>query len=78
MLGRIEIVTPEQRSIMAQLGRPDDPFAKIDWEATQARYEQLGQFRNALVLDERKRRPTAPLDAFISHFHLDGFTPRKR
>ncbi len=75
MLGRIEIVTPEQRAVMASLGRPDDPFAKTDWDATLARYERLGQFRNALVLDEQRRRPTAPLDDFIKHFHLDGFAP---
>lgn len=75
MLGRIELVTPEQRAVIAGLGRPDDPFAQIDWEATLARYERLGSFRNALVLDEQRRRPTAPLEDFIRHFHLDGYTP---
>jgi hypothetical protein len=35
-------------------------------------YEQLGRFRNALLLDEAKRQPAEPLKQFISLQGLEG------
>ena len=35
-------------------------------------YLQLGRFRNALLLDEAKRRPTPELAAFIERYELDA------
>ena len=35
-------------------------------------YLQLGRFRNALLLDEAKRRPTAALAAFIQRYQLEA------
>ena len=35
-------------------------------------YLQLGRFRNALLLDEAKRRPTPALAAFIDRYELDA------
>jgi len=86
MVGRIEIVTPDQRALLAKLS---DEFATADLDhAVQTSevakgavatlgeaYQQLGRFRNALVLDELKRRPTPGLDGFIKRFGLQGYTP---
>jgi hypothetical protein len=40
-----------------------------------AAYQKLGRFRNALVLDEVARRPTAALEAFIENYGLVGYRP---
>ena len=87
LLGRIEIVTPERRRILAELaGRdPRAPFAfvgadpkalkEVEWEEWKSRYDQLGRFRNALVLDEQRRRPSDLLQAFIKQLGLQGYEP---
>jgi hypothetical protein len=36
---------------------------------------ELGQFRNALILDEAGKRPTPGLDRFISTYRLEGYKP---
>ncbi|MGD1085920.1 MAG: hypothetical protein ABSA47_14380 [Verrucomicrobiota bacterium] len=38
-------------------------------------YLRLGRFRNALLLDEAARRPTAGLTAFISQYDLAAYQP---
>ena len=38
-------------------------------------YLDLGRFRNAMLLDERKTRPTPGLTAFITAFGLEGYQP---
>jgi hypothetical protein len=38
-------------------------------------YLDLGRFRNALLLDEEKRRPTEGLKAFVAKYGLTGFQP---
>ena len=36
-------------------------------------YLDLGRFRNALVLDEEKRRPTAALREFVQNWDLGAY-----
>jgi hypothetical protein len=38
-------------------------------------YLDLGRFRNALVLDQAKRDPTAGLTNFIAAYHLQAYQP---
>jgi hypothetical protein len=70
MIGRIEIVTPRQRTLLGDIsgGSPGSNDA----------YFKLGRFRNALILDEQKQRPTPALNAFIKKNSL-GFSslPKK-
>ena len=86
MVGRIEIVTPEQRGLLAKLSdafvtaslddrgqTPETRQAAI--ERLNQTYLQLGRFRNALVLDELKRRPGPGLEAFIKRFGLQAYAP---
>jgi len=41
-------------------------------------YESLGQFRNAVLLDEQRRRPGPILGAFIKRFRLEAYAPRTK
>lgn len=70
MIGRIELVAPEQRALLKKIAAGAAP-ALATVEAAKntpiyADYLKLGRFRNALILDEQKRRPTPALDDFIS------------
>jgi hypothetical protein len=78
MVGRVEIVTSSQRQLLWQIaaGPASKPGRNIvasppaeDFRA----YEQLGRFRNALLLDELKRRATPELRAFIANYGLEGY-----
>lgn len=75
MVGRVELVTAPQRQLLQQIAagpasKPvhDGPLAD-DFRA----YERLGRFRNALLLDEFHRRPTAALRALIKNYGLQGY-----
>ena len=83
MVGRLELVTPEQRALLAQLARapvPAKPWA--DWRIEDGKvviqgtmpsaYHDLGRFRNALLLDEAQAHPTKSLEAFIRVNRLQG------
>jgi hypothetical protein len=86
MVGRVEIVTPSQREKLRQIAAGPasaatwllgswpseaESEAPVDFRA----YRDLGRFRNALVLDERQRRPTTALDAFVKNYQLQGYQP---
>lgn len=107
MVGRLEIVTPEQRALLAKIAAGPAPdswkgfrdqleartirvgnnqdwndvsggrksFASIGFNVPElyGDYLKLGRFRNALVLDEQKRRPTSELAQFIKNFLLAGY-----
>lgn len=62
MIGRIEIVTPEQRALLEKISANPQP----------GDYVKLGRFRNALILDEQKRRPTPALNDFIRKNQLEA------
>ncbi len=64
MIGRIEIVTPGQRALLAKISADRDPGLPIP--EIDGAYLQLGRFRNALLLDEEKRRPTPALSDYIA------------
>jgi hypothetical protein len=83
MVGRLELVTPEQRALLTQLARaslPTEPWARFEVKGNQAviqgsmppAYRDLGRFRNALLLDEAALRPTKSLEAFIRLNRLQG------
>jgi hypothetical protein len=84
MLTRIEIVSPAQAALLAEIAGTDSalgaeaakasrlPKSEIEWSGLHDVYVQLGPFRNALILDEQKRRATPRLQAFIEHFHLEA------
>jgi hypothetical protein len=90
MVGRIEIVTPAQRRLLGKIaaGPASDPkWLEVDPiscrglpepPADFSAYQELGRFRNALVLDELARRPTAELEAFIKNYGLGGYRPVKQ
>ncbi len=84
MVGRIEIVTPGQRALLARISQSSATAAVTpsSVESQERRltssyssYFELGRFRNALVLDEQKQRPTPDLAAFINRFLLQGYKP---
>src|SRR5439155_14459208 len=63
MIGRIEMITPQQHQAIAKLST--DPKA----------YQSLGRFGYAMVLDELRRHPTAPLSKFARDNGIRAFTP---
>ena len=84
MVGRLELVTPEQRARLRNLAQarvPTQAWAHFDMAGTPAvmrgampaDYRDLGRFRNALLLDEFHARPTPALEAFI---RLNGLQSR--
>jgi hypothetical protein len=70
MVGRIDLVTPEHRRLLRIIA--DDPNSRAHDEQLWKTYDQLGRFRNALLLDEQRRRPTPALADFISRHGLDS------
>jgi hypothetical protein len=84
MVGRLELVTPEQRALLSQLSHAPTPTqawvhpeVRNNWMAFAGTppplYRDLGRFRNALLLDEYAARPTASLAAFIDLNGLGGY-----
>jgi hypothetical protein len=111
MVGRIELITPEQRAMarsLAELETASSPdwFYKainkmppkqrsaatraltsgtktlaevgIEAPADYAMYLKIGRFRDAIVLDEHRRRPTPTLGKFVRNYHLDYFSEPSR
>jgi hypothetical protein len=84
MVGRLELVTPEQRALLRELAQPPvpvQPWAHYDLKnnkpvisgAMPAAYRALGRFRNTLLLDEFCERPTPSLEAFIRLNRLNAW-----
>jgi hypothetical protein len=67
MIGRIEIVTPAQRAFLKEIA------SGASGKKLGQDYLNLGRFRNALVLDEQKRRSTTALDNFINQNSLGAY-----
>ena len=75
MVGRIELVTEEHRALLRELAEaaPEKSWARYELAGNRRvmkgtmppAYRDLGRFRNALVLDEEKQRPTKALKTFI-------------
>ena len=75
MVGRIELVTAEHRALLRELAEapPEKPWARYELFGNRRvmkgimppAYRNLGRFRNALILDEEKQRPTEALKTFI-------------
>jgi hypothetical protein len=92
MVGRIELVTPEQRGKLQKLAAFSPGVIQeqgLQWLArwhasldhapeTYQTYLDLGRFRNALVLDEERKWPTPGLANFMATYHLQPFTPSSR
>jgi hypothetical protein len=86
MVGRIEIVTPEQRQLLTEIAAGQSSNAEWLFDASQnglltesaapgdyRAYQALGRFRNALILDELKRNPTPTLKAFVDGYGLHSY-----
>jgi len=89
MVGRLELVTPQQRALLRQLAQAPAPvqsWAHYELKDNQpvvsgvmpAAYRSLGRFRNALLLDEFNARPTPSLAAFIRLNRLGAWQPAGR
>lgn len=70
MVGRIDLVTPEQRQLLKAMAEAHDAHSAdaVLWRE----YQNLGRFRNALLLDELKRRPSPILQAFVKTHQLEA------
>lgn len=71
MVGRIDLVTPPQRDLLHAMTEQRD--AQNGDAVLWRQYVQLGRFRNALVLDELKHRPSATLQSFVNSHELGAF-----
>lgn len=74
MIGRLELITPAQRSLMNELARAVIPAKRLTENgvtytnfvpsaAVKSAYQDLGRFRSALLLNELKSHPTDSLKA---------------
>ncbi len=118
MMGRIELVSPEQRSLLQAIasgptsdatwlrdfldgpvaGGAADPVAQAAYmerwrianseagglvrlgapiPADYRAYLALGRFRNALLLDQARRRPRPALAAFIANYGLEAYAGKE-
>jgi hypothetical protein len=77
MIGRIEMITPEhQRLLKAMTHRPAQVPTK-DWHDIQFKaYQELGRFRDAIVLRELAREPEGGLTEFVARQDIDSFDGR--
>jgi hypothetical protein len=69
MVGRVELVTPQQRELLKFVANPPGKHAQL------GAYRDLGRFRDALVISENLRKPTTSLaklmqDQLIHHPNL--------
>ncbi len=103
MIGRIELVTSEQRRLLREIatapapdaswvrkiprtkarerflaGRMDFGDLGVEIPAHYQRYLGLGRFRNALIVEEERVRPTTALSAFIDSYGLRPYAPKNR
>ncbi len=82
MVGRIELVSPEQRALLRQIAEGPAPAQPFGPEMPSA-YKDLGRFRDALLLDEAEHRPTPALRSFIAlnglggALHVKGLSPER-
>jgi hypothetical protein len=87
LVGRLEIVTPAQRALLAKIAA--GPIASSAWYEQRFKaqilkqplppvppdyqaYLDLGRLRRTLILDEEKRRPTPSLKKFIQQYSLEA------
>jgi hypothetical protein len=63
MIGRIELVTPKQRELLARMY---DDKHRITSVTAERYHAQLGRFGNALLLDALRQQPNARMQAFAN------------
>jgi hypothetical protein len=98
MVGRLELVSDEQRALLDRLARakisdgkwvlkiPESPARErflagrsdcgdlgVPIPADYQMYLDLGRFRNALVVNEERARPTTSLTTFVNNYQLHPF-----
>ncbi len=73
MVGRIELVTPGERELIREIaaGRFDANLPPNSCAA----YEELGRFRNALLLDALARNPNAGVENWLVRWGVRAFVP---
>jgi hypothetical protein len=73
MIGRLELITPQQRDLIKTVATPPAGLsAKETLDAQLEAYRALGRFRDALILDEARRKPTDALTTLIDYQSLRG------
>ena len=82
MVGRIEIVTPEQRETLQRISNLEPPewtprtltsFPRVRESDNRQAYIDLGRFRHALLLDQAQFHPTEALRAFMAKYGVQGY-----
>jgi hypothetical protein len=69
MVGRIDVVTPEHREALRQLATIDP---KTDPAKFTSLYQQLGRFRDALLLESQRRHPDAAGEKMLAAVGIDA------
>ena len=72
MIGRIEMVTPDQRALLKKIATSVNILG-ANLPDRFPEYLELGRFRNALILNEEKRHPSAALRGFIADNRLSPY-----
>ena len=69
MIGRLEIVSPEQREALLRIENMDNISnqMKLAWDS----YASLGRFRTALLIDEYSRHGTSGLRQFVNLYGIE-------
>ena len=68
MVGRIELVTPEERALMGKL-------STANLQEAEKEYAGLGRFRAAMALDEERRYPSEELEKFMGTMSVAFYRP---
>lgn len=64
MMGRVELVTTHQREVLQRISKYPESSALQEADPRLPLYDQLGRFRNALLLDALRHNPTVGLQRF--------------
>jgi hypothetical protein len=75
MVGRIELVTPGQRELIGQIAAQSTFDRTKPFKEECPAYEELGRFRNAILLDEVSRHPDEALGRLLQAYGIRAFTP---
>jgi hypothetical protein len=73
MVGRIELVTRRQRDLIREVEQTALENANVPLRQACPAYDELGRFRNAILLDENERRPNANLSGILQMYGIRAF-----
>ena len=76
MVGRIELETQRQLDLMQEMADRPPLDLNISLKSAHPEYEQLGRFRNALLIDYLSRHPNPALQSELQRYGITAFTPQ--